>query len=188
MPQLREISGVGPVLFERSRRAKRVSITIAPVEGVRVAVPYNISFSEAEEFVAQKRSWIARGLSKFKEIEEKRGPRLLPFEVVEKAFAKSLLTKRLAELATDHGFSYNRVTVRNQRSMWGSCSARNNISLNMKLTRLTPELIDYVILHELLHTRVKNHQKVFWSELNTQTGGRAKALDKQLKDHHLELL
>ena len=76
--------------------------------------------------------------------------------------AKAYLPQRLAELAHEHGFTYNRVFIKNHRSRWGSCSARNNINLSLHLMRLPDELIDYVLLHELVHTRVKNHGRDFW--------------------------
>jgi predicted metal-dependent hydrolase len=68
------------------------------------------------------------------------------------------------------------VFFRNQTTLWGSCSSRNNISLNMKVVCLPEELIDYVILHELAHTRVKNHSNDFWVLMNKLVGnGKAKA-------------
>lgn len=79
--------------------------------------------------------------------------------------AKSVLPQRLEELATEHGFKYNRVAIKNAKTRWGSCSFRNNINLNMHLTRLDDDLIDYVILHELCHTVEKNHSARFWALL-----------------------
>ena len=86
---------------------------------------------------------------------------------VKKEEAKGKLTGRLEHLARKHGFTYNRVFIRNQKTRWGSCSSQNNIGLNMQTFRLPEELMDYVILHELVHTRVKNHSIDFWAELDT---------------------
>jgi len=90
-------------------------------------------------------------------------------------------------LAEEYGFEYNKVFVKNQKTRWGSCSERNNINLNIALAGLTDELRDYVLLHELLHTRIKNHSKKYWSELDKRLGRRAKDLDKQLRKHRLGL-
>lgn len=79
--------------------------------------------------------------------------------------AGQYLPGRVSELAGRYGFKYGRLTIKNLKSRWGSCSAVNNINLNLHLMRLPDELIDYVILHELIHTRVKNHSPVFWQEL-----------------------
>ena len=70
-----------------------------------------------------------------------------------------------AELAKKYGFKYGRVFIKNQKTLWGSCSYRNNINLNLNLVALNDEFIDYVLLHELTHTVHKNHQKAFYDLL-----------------------
>jgi predicted metal-dependent hydrolase len=75
------------------------------------------------------------------------------------------LPARLEDLAGLHGFDYDRVSIRHQRTRWGSCSPRGGISLNLRLLFLEPELIDHVLLHELCHTREMNHSKCFWTLL-----------------------
>jgi predicted metal-dependent hydrolase len=79
--------------------------------------------------------------------------------------AREYLVPRVSQLAVKYGFTYNRVTVKNLKSRWGSCSSLNNINLNIHLMRLPDRLSDYVILHELTHTRHHNHSKAFWDEL-----------------------
>ncbi len=76
-----------------------------------------------------------------------------------------VLPKRLDELAKRFNFKYNKVSVRNASTRWGSCSGENNISLNLHLMRLPEHLIDMVLLHELCHTIEKNHSKSFWDLL-----------------------
>lgn len=73
------------------------------------------------------------------------------------------LPARLDELAREFGFRYDRVTIRHQRSRWGSCSPTKAISLNVRLLFLPPALVDHVLLHELCHTRELNHSKRFWA-------------------------
>jgi len=94
--------------------------------------------------------------------------------------AKEFLPTRTSLLANNHNFKFEKVSVRNAKTRWGSCSGKNNISLNIHLMRLPDRLIDYVILHELCHTTEKNHGKRFWSLLN-KVSGNAKGLDKELK-------
>ena len=79
--------------------------------------------------------------------------------------AKILLPQRLQTLADSHGFSYRSVSIKRLKSRWGSCSTQQDIALNCFLMQLPWDLIDYVLLHELLHTRVMAHGKKFWSEL-----------------------
>lgn len=95
--------------------------------------------------------------------------------------ARHYLPKRLSHLAGIHKLPYNKVSIRNNRSNWGSCSSRNNISLNLKLMTLPDHLIDFILLHELAHTRVKNHSPEFWKFLDNISNGQARKLTKELK-------
>lgn len=97
--------------------------------------------------------------------------------------AKKYLPKQTGYLANKHGFKFNKVSVRNATTRWGSCSGTNNISLNIHLMRLPNHLIDYIILHELCHTVEKNHGKNFWALLN-KVSGNAKGLDKEVKKYN----
>ena len=179
-----EMNGIGRVLLERSKRARRLNISLKPFTGVRIAVPYGLSFESAEKIALSKATWIKRHLAKVKEIEKRQAAISNDLPEIDRAFGRKKLTQRLNELSRLYGFTYNRVFIRNQKTRWGSCSAKNNISLNMKLLRLPEELIDYVILHELVHTREKNHSKSFWAELNKFVGD-ARALKSRLKEYSL---
>ena len=96
--------------------------------------------------------------------------------------AKQLLPERVAFLAKQDGFSYNNLSIKNIKSRWGSCSAKNNINLSIYLMKLPDELIDYVILHELTHTIHKNHGKDFWNYLDKITG-KPKELAARIKKY-----
>lgn len=97
--------------------------------------------------------------------------------------ARKLLPGRLAELALKHGFQYNKVGIRNNKRNWGSCSGRNNISLNLQMMKLPDELIDYILLHELVHTKIKNHGPLFWEKLDEITGEKARVLAKEVRSY-----
>jgi hypothetical protein len=182
-----EIEGVGPVLFEHSQRAKHLNISVRPFKGVRVAVPYRLSFQKAKKIVHSRVGWIRKQLTRMAYMKQKHDILLQESARLNKSQARKKLINRLNELAEWHGYSYNRVFIRNQRTRWGSCSSKNNISLNIKLSLLPDELMDYVILHELVHTRLKNHSKDFWAELNDLVGD-AKRLSARLKEYGLALL
>jgi predicted metal-dependent hydrolase len=166
----KNIAGIGPVLFERSQRAKRVIISIKPYKGIRVAVPSRVSFEKAEDFTITKTDWIQKHLKRIKQYESEKKAVQADFENIDTSAAKRIIVGKLKQLAKKYGFTFNKVSIRNQRTRWGSCSHNNNISLNMKLVRLSPDLIEYVILHELVHTRVHNHSRTFWAELDKYTG------------------
>jgi predicted metal-dependent hydrolase len=100
--------------------------------------------------------------------------------------ATKYLPQRVEELASAHGFSYNRVSFRNNKTRWGSCSRDNNISLHIQLMRLPQRLNDYIILHELVHTVHKNHGKQYWQLLDKITGN-ARKLDQEMNSYRLEI-
>ncbi len=95
--------------------------------------------------------------------------------------AKKILPPRINELALKHGFQVNKITIRNNKRNWGSCSSKNNISLNLQLMKLPDDLIDYVLLHELVHTKIKNHGPQFWAKLDELTNFKARELSNQVR-------
>ncbi len=101
--------------------------------------------------------------------------------------AKTYLPDRVAKLAAAHGFSYNQLTVKNVHTRWGSCSAQNNINLNICLMTLPEYLSDFVILHELCHTVHKNHGPQFHALLDSLVGGNEKRLDKELNKYKIQI-
>ncbi|MDD4858774.1 MAG: SprT family zinc-dependent metalloprotease [Dehalococcoidales bacterium] len=181
-----DVPGIGRVVCERSLRARRVVISIRLFKGVRVAVPARVSFEEALEFVHRKKAWILKHLATTKQREnEIRETRALCASI-DPIFAREILTGRIRYLADKHGFSFNKVSIRSQKTRWGSCSRKNNISLNVKLVLLPDDLRDYVIFHELVHTKVHDHSKRFWAELDKYVGD-GKAKSKILKQNGLSL-
>ncbi|NOX67248.1 MAG: M48 family metallopeptidase [Chlorobi bacterium] len=226
------IDGIGEVLFKKSRRARKINISVKPFEGIAVSFPYYVSYKVAEEVAVSKINWIKKSIDKIKNYENKkvlydestefttrthklelrrklRGDISVvvknrsifvkyPSDIdvhselvqnsikfgIERALrieAKEYLPNRVDSLAKEFGFSYTRVYCKNLKSRWGSCSIRNNINLNIHLMRLTDELIDYVILHELCHTVHKNHSKRFWDKLESVFSG-SRSVDKKLRE------
>jgi len=174
----------GTVEYVRSLRARLLRISVRGNGAVRVTVPRHGSLRRAEEFVRTKRAWIEKTLQRLAKVRAIGGAapgRQRPAVTSEMLTQQHLLFGRLKELAAQHGFRYGRAGIRNQKSRWGSCSTRNNISLNIHLLALPGHLRDYVILHELVHTEHKNHSKRFWARLNELVGGKAKAFRKEMR-------
>jgi len=100
--------------------------------------------------------------------------------------AKQYLPDKVKVLSAKFGLEYTKLTLKNIKSRWGSCSRKNNINLSIHLMRLPEHLIDYVVLHELVHTVHHNHSTRFWSKLDEVTNG-AKNLDKELKKYRIAI-
>ena len=152
---------IGEVVFRKSTRSRRVSIRVHPVKGVSVSVPYMVPYAAAMAFFKLKRDWVLDVVRRQKD-RLKDTPVASSSEIEElRRQAKSELPQRLAELAARYGFVYNKVTIKHNSSNWGSCSARNNINLNLNIVRLPHVLRDYVLLHELCHLRHHDHGHAF---------------------------
>lgn len=182
-----EIDGIGSVCFKRSRRTRRIIISVSHSKGITVSIPIRASFRKALEFVHLKKGWILKHLAIIEQVENRKKASRIHLQPIDKADAAKRLTLRLRYLTEEHGFTCNNITIREQKTRWGSCSAKNNISLNLKLVQLPEALIDYVILHELVHTRVHSHSKKFWAELERYVKN-SKAMAKRLRIQSMILL
>ena len=152
---------IGEVTFRKSARGRRVAIRVHPVRGVTVSVPTFVPYAAAMAFFKMKRQWVLDAVRRQKD-RLKDTPVASSSEIEElRRQAKSELPPRLAELAARYGFLYNKVTIKHNSSNWGSCSARNNINLNLNIVRLPKVLQDYVLLHELCHLRHHDHSHAF---------------------------
>lgn len=111
-------------------------------------------------------------------------------KVIEEALrrnAKIILPPRLYMFSMRHNLPYKSVKINSSSGRWGSCSARGNINLSFYLVLLPQHLIDYVLLHELTHTREMNHGERFWGLLEQLTDGQAQKLRKELKMYHTHI-
>jgi len=180
------LSEIGPVEFVRSKRARHIKISVRPFKGVRVSYPYYVSKKNALSYVEEKREWLLKNISSIQQFEKEQEAFLKTIPQISRTEAIHIIKHRVDELAYLYGFQYAGLTVRKQRTLWGSCSHRNRLSLNENLVHLPDALMDYVILHELLHTRIKNHSSLFWSELETFMP-EARKLNKQLRKYKLNI-
>lgn len=98
--------------------------------------------------------------------------------------AKRVLPGRLATLARQFGFAYKTVSIRSSQSRWGSCSSSGSINLSYFMMLLPSHLVDYVLLHELCHTKEMNHSASFWALMRKVTGGQSDVWKKEIKEFH----
>ena len=178
------IDNLGSVAFAQSPRARCLRITIKADKTVTVTIPRNGSLNEAKQFLRSKTAWVQRQLQR---IDQHTKLQNTPDLNIDLEKTQNDLFDRLDYFSKKHNLSYNKAGFRCQKTRWGSCSGKNNISLNVNISFLPEELQDYVLLHELVHTRVKNHSRKFWAELNKYMQGQAKELSKKLKKYRIRL-
>lgn len=153
----------------RSNR-KSISLQIDKNLMLTVRTPYRMSDAAIRKFIEEKSSWIEKNMQKMEERQEEletEPEALLTIEELRELAQKAVeyIPERVAFYAPLVGVSYGRITIRNQRSRWGSCSSRGNLNFNCLLMLTPPEIIDYVIVHELCHRREMNHSPLFWQEV-----------------------
>lgn len=149
---------VAPTLFVRHRWARRYILRVLDDGTLRVTLPRWGSKREALEFVRTSAPWI----EKQRQTTPARPAVVHPDEPALRARARLELPDALRALAALHDVTVTRVSVRNQRSRWGACSAQGAITLNWRLVLVPPFVREYVLLHELMHRRELNHSRRFW--------------------------
>ena len=149
-----------PYTFVRSKR-KTVAVQITPAGEVILRCPSRMPKREAEAFLLSKRAWIEKHLAAMTPVQPLTADEL---DWLVDA-AKEDLPPRVSRLAAVMGIAYGRVTVRSQKSRWGSCSAKGNLNFNCLLMLCPEEVRDYVVIHELCHRKELNHSPAFWAEV-----------------------
>ena len=147
----------------RSQR-KTLSLQLMPDGSLTVRAPLRMPESEIRKFVESKQNWIESHRAKL----TARPPQPHLSDVELRALADQALNvipARVAHFAPLVGVRYGRITVRNQRSRWGSCSSQGNLNFNCLLMLCPEEIVDYVVVHELCHRKEMNHSPRFWAEV-----------------------
>ena len=152
------------MIFVRHDRARRYVMRVRADGVLRITLPRWGSKREARLFAEREREWIDKQLERVSRERERARGELLPpkAEGALRARAKMELPPRLLALAADHGLTVTRVTIRNQKSRWGSCSRTGHICLNWRLVTMPDFVRDYVMIHELMHLRRMDHSPKFW--------------------------
>lgn len=153
-------------------RSERRSISLQIDENLKIKVraPRRMTDADIQRFLEEKSPWIENHLRKMRARQEELSAEpeeLLTVEELRELAqrAAEYIPERTAFYASLIGVNFGRITIRNQRSRWGSCSSRGNLNFNCLLMLAPPEIIDYVIVHELCHRREMNHSPLFWREV-----------------------
>ena len=121
-----------------------------------IKAPKRVSKKEIEKIVEQKSEWIQKTLEKESKKQKKK-------ELYTKEELKKIIEKNANELIKETGLKPNKITIKQIKYAWGSCSSKKNITLNLELIKYSQQAIRYVILHELCHLKYMNHSKDFWN-------------------------
>lgn len=143
----------------RSAR-KTIGIQIMPDGSVVVRCPKRMRVDEIRRFVESKSDWIEKHLAGC----DLMAPEKLTEQKIQQLREKTrqLVTERVKHYAPIIGVNYNQIAIRTQRTRWGSCSSKGNLNFNCLLGLTPPEVLDYVVVHELCHLIELNHSKQFW--------------------------
>ena len=153
----------------RSNR-KTVAIQVNSDLSVTVRAPRSVSEKDIEEILKKKEAWISKHIEKIKETKERVEAEPTEKLTREKVIALAeealkVIPERVEYFAKVIGVTYVKITVRNQKTRWGSCSSKGNLNFNCLLMLAPPEVLDYVVVHELCHRKQMNHSKAFWLEV-----------------------
>ncbi len=148
----------------KSKR-KTVAIQVKNADEVVVRAPIRMSNKAIQDFIDKNQNWINKHVERLKTRQEvTRDIRpMSELEIKElTAHAKKVIPERVRHFAPLIGVDYGRVTIRNQKTKWGSCSEKGNLNFNLALMRAPIEVLDYVVVHELCHRKEMNHSPEFW--------------------------
>jgi predicted metal-dependent hydrolase len=166
-----------------SERARRARVVVHPSGRVEVVLPRGVARGTAERLLREHRDWIERQLARLE-------PRLALRELTEaegRREARLRLEAACAREAARLGVRYGRVRVADQRTRWGSCSRAGTLSFNWRLVLAPPAVLEYVVVHELLHLREPSHSPRFW-ELVAAARPSFREERRWLREHGHELL
>ena len=172
------------VTIKRSDR-KTLGLEVKPTGEVLARVPAHLPDRDIKKFLDSHKKWIVEKQELVKGREKHKSATTFPpydeFSRKERVEIKEKITQRVQYYSLKMDVTYNRVSVRNQKTRWGSCSSKGNLNFNYRLFYLPEELLDYVVVHELAHRRHMNHSKDFWQEVEVYFPD-YKACRKQLKE------
>lgn len=153
-------------LIRSDRRT--ISLEITPSGQVLLRAPRHMSEVEIQRFVEEKSSWLAKHLQRKEEdMDSLRAEGRFTEEEIERLIklAKQVIPEKVAYYARLMEVTYGRITIRKQKTRWGSCSLEGNLNFNGLLMMVPPEVLDYVVVHELCHRLEMNHSSRFWSQV-----------------------
>ena len=172
-------------ILRKSKRAKRVRLSVYCDGSVVATSPLGVSRSIIDKFVFEKRQWLANKIKFYNNIDE-REVRVFSVDdyLRHRGEALALVKERVEFYNKIYKYSFNRISVKNQKTRWGSCSRKRNLNFNYKVLFLPEKLRDYIIVHELCHLKELNHSQRFWSLVGEVLPGYLN-IRRELRKHEL---
>lgn len=153
-----------PYIMRRHKRATRMKITVHCSDSFTITLPRFAKESLAEQFIKEKADWILEKLEYFEQYKSSIFPHTNKARYDEhKLNALALVSQKLPLINKRYNFAYNSVAIRNQKTLWGSCSCNGRLSFNYKIVFLPDHLVEYLLTHELCHLKEMNHGSKFWN-------------------------
>ena len=155
------------ITVKRSSR-KTLSLRLTGPDSAEVRAPLATPQSQIDDFLRRQASWIEKHRKQLAEHKARAAsqPPLTDREIHALAErALEIIPLRVAFFARQLGVTYGRITIRNQKTRWGSCSGKGNLNFNCLLVLCPPQALDYVVVHELCHRKEMNHSPRFWAEV-----------------------
>lgn len=150
-------------------RSRRKSIVIQVVAGdhVLIKAPNSMPQKAIDEIYSKNKEWIAKKIRQVREREQQKIS--ISKTELESMYKKAMevIPAKCKHYADIMGVSYNRITIKKQKTRWGSCSSKGNLNFNVLLMAMPDDVQDYVVIHELCHLREMNHSPAFWELVST---------------------
>ncbi|MFH1661706.1 MAG: M48 family metallopeptidase [Candidatus Falkowbacteria bacterium] len=150
--------------IKKSKRAKRLRIAVYCDATVVVTLPFLASEKIVEKFLKEKSGWLIKKISYFKKYKNINIPVLTKNDYL-KNKNKALIIARniIKKYNQECKFKFNKITIKNQKTRWGSCSRKGNININYKIIYLPEKIAEYIVVHEICHLIEFNHSRKFWN-------------------------
>lgn len=167
--------------LKQYKNSKTLRIRITNLGKIIVTAPTQVPLSYIKNFIQEKSSWISEKLDYITSlptphIQTKKGD-----YKKYKESARIIVKEKIKKMNSVYGFLFNNISIRNQKSRWGSCSNKKNLNFNYKIIFLPDHLIEYIVAHELCHLKEMNHGPKFW-ELVSKTFPEYKKMHKELRN------
>lgn len=150
--------------IKKSARSRSLRITVRTDGSVLITQPTFLRDEAVQTFIEAKRDWIEKAVARYKSADILQIPKANKRDFDKyKREAKLLVLEKLRVFNEHYKSTFGKVTIKNQKSRWGSCSRHKNLNFNYRIIFLPEHLQDYLVVHELCHTKVFNHSRDFWA-------------------------